>query len=374
MDRVTATRAERRSGLFIGRPLGIPVYLSPTVLVLTVLVTSNIASHRALAGSSPTARFGVGLVAAVLLALSILLHELGHSAVALALGIPIRRITLFLFGGVAEITREPDTAAKEFLVSFAGPVVSLSLAAIGGLGYQYLDSTPHLGLLVLAEYLLFINGLLFLFNMLPGLPLDGGRLLRAAVWQVRKDRDSGTRAAARSGMALAVILGGLGVVGLMSRDGYAIFTVVIALFMYNGAKVTLAQAAVAGRMPSLVLRALAKPALCVTADLPLAEALRRAAVDDLRLLVVDSAGTPSAVLSTAAVDAVPPERRPWVSVGSVSRSLVQGLVLDARLEGEAVLSALRSTPASEYLVVDDDGGVVGVLATRDVVRRLAPQA
>ncbi len=375
MDRVTATRTERfSSGLYIGRPLGIPVHLSPSVLILAVLVTTQIADHPDLARSTTGVRMSVGAIAAVILAGSILLHELGHSAVALALGIPIRRITLFLFGGVAEITREPDTAAKEFLVSIAGPAVSLLLASVGALGFRYFGDSDHAVLYVLAEYAFLINGLLTVFNLLPGLPLDGGRVLRAAVWHFRKDRDLATRVAARVGMSIAVLLGALGVIGVLTRDGYAIVTVLIAMFIYNGAKGALAQAAVAGRMPSLVLRALTKPALCVASDLPLAEALRRAAVDDLRLLVVDADGTPSAVLSTAAVEAVPSERRPWVSVGSVSRRLVQGLVLDSRLEGEAVLRALRSTPASEYLVVDDDGGVVGVLATRDVVRRLAPQA
>jgi len=369
---VSSSRTESRpSGLFIGRPLGIPVYLSPSVVLLAVLVTVQIADHPDIASRSGSVRVAVGMAAAVLLALSILLHELGHSAVALALGIPIRRITLFLFGGIAEITREPDTAAKEYLISVAGPLVSLTL---GGLGLVCLDLTAGPETAVLFGYVAFINLLLGFFNLLPGLPLDGGRILRAAVWQVRGNRVSATRVAARSGMAVGVLLGGVGLYAITTGDASSVVTLLIAFFIYSGARASLAQSTVAGRLPSLDIRSLTRPALSVTADLPLAEALRRAAKDQLRLLVVDATGSPSAVLSRAAVDAVPAERRPWVSVGSVSRRLVQGLVLDSRLEGEAVLAALRNTPASEYLVVDDDGGVVGVLAARDVVRRLAPQS
>jgi len=372
MDRVTSSRSEPRSpGLFVGRPLGIPVHLSPSLLILAVVVTAQVAEHPDLVSRSGGARAAVGMAAAALLGVSILLHELGHSAVALAMGIPIRRITLFLFGGIAEITREPDTAAKEFLVSIAGPLVSLIIGAVGVVGVDR-ASGPEAH--VLFGYLAFINLLLGFFNLLPGLPLDGGRVLRAAVWQVGGDRDVATRVAARAGIGLAVLLGAAGLYAVATGDESSLITLLIALFMFGGARSSLAQSAVARRLPSLSLRALARPALSVSADLPLAEALRRAAADDLRLLVVDADGTPSAVLSTAAVDAVPPERRPWVPVGSVSRRLVQGLVLDARLEGEAVLEALRSTPASEYLVVDDAGDVVGVLATRDVVRRLAPQS
>ncbi|HVE64356.1 MAG TPA: site-2 protease family protein [Mycobacteriales bacterium] len=369
---MSPARAEARApGLFIGRPLGIPVFLSPSVLLLAVLVTVQIADHPDLAARSGTARAAVGLVAAVLLALSILLHELGHSAVALAMGIPIRRITLFLFGGIAEITREPDTAAKEYLVSIAGPLVSLTL---GGLGLVALELTSGPEAAVLFGYAAFINVALGVFNLLPGLPLDGGRVLRAAVWQARGDRLVATRVAARSGMVLGVLLGGAGLIAIVTGDGLSIFTLLIAYFIYSGARASLAQSGVARLVPSLDVRSLTRPVLPVTADLPLAEALRRAAVDERRLLVVDAEGTPSAVISSAAVAAVPTDRRPWVSVGSVSRRLVTGLVLDSRLEGEAVLSALRSTPASEYLVVDDEGGVVGVLAARDVARRLAPQS
>ncbi|HVE98219.1 MAG TPA: M50 family metallopeptidase [Mycobacteriales bacterium] len=365
---MTATRSEpRAAGLSLGRPLGIPVLLSPSVLVLAVIVTAQVAEHPELARSSGTFRFGIGLLAAVFLATSILLHELGHSAIALALGIPIKRITLFVFGGVAEITREPDTAAKEYLVSIAGPLVSLTL---GALGLVAMDLTSGAGPGVLFGYLAFINLLLGFFNLLPGLPLDGGRVLRAGVWQAHGDRNTATRVAARSGMGVGVLLGGLGAYALSTGDGAAVITLLIALFIFTGARTSLTQAAVARRLPQVRVRDLVEPALEVPADLPLAEALRRAQEAQRRLLVVDADGIPAAVISAPAVEAVPAHRRPWVTVGSVSRSLSPELTLPVDLAGEDLLTALRDHPASEYLVVEGDGSPVGVLAARDVVRRL----
>lgn len=368
MDPVSAGPTERSPlGLSLGRPLGIPVLLSPSVVVLAVVVTAQVADHPDLARSSAALRVGIGLVAALFLAGSILLHELGHSAVALALGIPIRRITLFVFGGVAEITREPDTAAKEYLVSVAGPLVSLTL---GGIGIVATEVTSGPGAGVLFGYLAFINLLLGFFNLLPGLPLDGGRVLRAGVWQVRGDRNTGTRVAARTGMGVGVLLGAAGVYAIVKGDAASVITLLIAAFIYGGARTSLGQAAMGRRVEGVVVRDLVRPALEVPADLPLAEALRRAEQCDERVLVVDAEGRPAAVLSSGAVEAVPTERRPWVTVGSVSRTLGPDLVLDLDAQGEDVVSALRDSPTSDFLVVDSTGEPVGVLAARDVVRRL----
>lgn len=370
MALMTANRSARRPpGLSLGSPLGIPVLLSPSAVFLVLIATVSVAGHAELVRSSAAARLGVGVAAAVLLAGSILLHELGHAAVAGAMGIPTRRITLFVLGGVAEMEREPDTAGKEYLVSVAGPLVSLLL---GGVGIVALELTSGAWAGVLFGYVAFMNGILAVFNLLPGLPLDGGRVLRAAVWKLHGDKDTATRVAARAGMGLGVVLGGAALLLLSIGDGAGVITVtLIALFVFTGARASLAQAAVAARLPSVAVRDLVRPALEVPADLPLAEALRRAEEETSRLVVVDAAGAPAAVLSAAAVEAVPVARRPWVTVGSVSRTLTPELTLDLSLDGAAVVERVREHPASEYLVVDAAGVTVGVLTARDVTRRLA---
>ena len=269
------------------------------------------------------------------------------------------------------MTSEPDTAAKEYLVSIAGPLVSLTL---GGIGLVLLDVTEGPVSAVLFGYLAFINILLGLFNLLPGF-----RSTAAGSSGPRSGTCTATERV-RPGSPRERVSASPSSSAGWARSRWSAATALPSSRSSSRSSSSTEPRSPwprrrwPTRLPSVDVRSLARPVLPVTADLPLAEALRRAAAASLRILVVDATGAPTAVLSTDAVDAVPAERRPWVSVGSVSRRLVKGLVLDARLEGEAVLAALRSTPASEYLVVDDDGDVVGVLATRDVVRRLAPQS
>lgn len=146
----------------------------------------------------PTAQYWiVGGVTAVLLFASVILHELGHSVVARAYGVDVRRITLFIFGGVAELTDEPPKAIAEFWIAIAGPVVSLVVAGIFFLLQNTI--TGFESLLALTQYLSGINAALALFNLIPGFPLDGGRVLRAVVWGINRDFFKATRIAATVG-------------------------------------------------------------------------------------------------------------------------------------------------------------------------------
>ena len=152
----------------------------------------------------------VGGFASLLFFASVLLHELGHSVLALREGVPVKSITLFIFGGVAQIGREPPTAGAEFRIAIAGPLTSLGLAAFfGGLGAAL---SEYAVLAAPLSYLGRINLLLAAFNMIPGFPLDGGRVLRAALWQFGGSYQNATRWAARTGQAIAFGFIGLGVV------------------------------------------------------------------------------------------------------------------------------------------------------------------
>jgi CBS domain-containing protein len=151
-----------------------------------------------------------------------------------------------------------------------------------------------------------------------------------------------------------------------------LFTGLIAAFIYVGASASLQRAKFVERLPRASIARLARPALEVTADVPLAEALRRAQEAGARAIVVtDSAGRLQAVASEAAVLATPEDRRPWVTIDTVARRLEDGLVLDPSLEGEALLAAMRATPASEY-IVSDPAGPVRVLVTADVAEAVTP--
>ncbi|MBG0833022.1 site-2 protease family protein [Planomonospora sp. ID67723] len=358
----------------MGRPFGIPVYVSPTWFIVAAFITFTFqpAVLSRLPDLSTELSYVVALAFAVLLYASVLLHELAHCVVAKAYGLPVRRITLYLLGGVSEIEREPETPGREFMVAFAGPLLSLGL---GGAGYaleQFLDPNTILGVLTFQLWL--ANLIVGIFNLLPGLPLDGGRMLRAGVWKVTRSSGSGTVAAAWVGRFLAVLLVAWPIVlSLMSGQepswGMLIWSVLLASFIWFGATQALRGARMRARLPQVNARALARRAIAVTADVPLAEALRRAAEAQAgAMVVVDHEGRPTGIVNEVAVEATPESRRPWVTVGSLARSLQPELVLPADLTGESLIDAMRGAPAGEYLLVERGGEIFGVLATSDVNR------
>jgi Zn-dependent protease len=364
----------------IARPFGIPVFISPYWFLIAGLFVFLYA--RGLVQSVPgSLRYPVAAAFVVLLYASVLVHELSHSVVARAFGLPVRRILLYPLGGFSEIEREPPTPGREFLVSAAGPAMSLALAGAGFALFRAVHAgefmpsrTVHVGSVVsiLLDQLIFANLLVGIFNLLPGLPLDGGRMLRAGVWKVTGRAGQATVVAAWAGRVLAVAV--LVVpLALYARAGGGIqlfdvaWLAVIAAFMWTGAGQALRATRVRERLPGLQARALARRAIPIPANLPLAEAIRRADAAQARaLVVVDHEDRPIAIVNETAVMATPPQRRPWIEAGSLARTIDPGLVLPADLSGMALIEAVRRTPASEYLLVEHTGQVFGVLATADL--------
>jgi Zn-dependent protease len=314
-------------------------------------------------------RYPVAAAFVVLLYASVLVHELSHSVVALAFGLPVRRILLYPLGGFSEIEQEPPTPGRELAVSAAGPAMSLALAGGGYLVWR----AVHTGVPgVLVGQLVVANLLIGIFNLLPGLPLDGGRMVRAGVWKVTGRPAQATVAAAWAGRVLAVLVLLVPLVLYGTAGGQIqLFDVawlaVIAAFIWGGASQALRATRVRERLPGLQARTLARRAIPITANLPLAEAIRRADAAQARaLVVVDHEDRPIAIVNETAVMATPPQRRPWVEAGSLARTIDPGLILPADLAGMALIEAVRRNPASEYLLVEPSGQVYGVLATADL--------
>lgn len=195
-----------RQGITLGKVLGIPIVLDYSWFLIAALITWTLAVGYYPAEFPDLAAgtyWVLGAVTAVLLFGSVLLHELGHSAVARRSGIQVRRITLFIFGGIAQIGSDPPTPRAELLIAVAGPAVSLALA----LGFTALRPVTS-GLspaLALVQYLAYINWALVLFNLIPGFPLDGGRVLRAVIWHVTGALPRATVIAAGVGCAVAML-------------------------------------------------------------------------------------------------------------------------------------------------------------------------
>ncbi len=197
-------------GWQFGAVFGIPLFIDPSWLFIVALVTfvNGVAWQESYPAWGTLLAWAAGLAMALLLFGSVLLHELGHSLVAQAQGTKVNSITLFLFGGIASIDREANTPGQAFQVAIAGPVVSLGLFVLLGLGSQFIS--PGSPLYVICRDLAGINLVLALFNLIPGLPLDGGQVLKAAVWKATGNRFKGVHWAAKTGQFLgwsAVILG-----------------------------------------------------------------------------------------------------------------------------------------------------------------------
>lgn len=315
----------------------------------------------------------VGAALALMLLASVLLHEVGHCLVARAFGLPVRSITITLMAGRTEITRPPQTPAREYAVAIVGPMVSLLLTACGaGAAAALREGSLSYEL---CRNLAIANGALTVLNLLPGLPLDGGRVLRSVLWRLLGDADRATEAAARSGMVVAVlvvptilliVLPALGI-GSLDLTMFLVSTVV-STFVFTGALATLRQSRLTSRLPSLSVAALARPALAVPAGMPLSEALRQAHEQALRaMVIVGGGGRPEALVNEAWVRQVPVERRPWVTAAEGARAVEPHLVLDPGLVGEALLEAMTAAPASEYLV---EGEPTRVLVAADVAAAL----
>jgi Zn-dependent protease len=336
--------------------------------LLAVLVAPGV--EREQPGLGPW-KYVAGLAFAVLLYLSVLLHEASHAVMARRYGFPVNSITLHFLGGMTAIEGEANKPRQEFMIAVVGPLTSIAVgAAAFGLWLVLPDGLLKLAIGALAVANLLVGAL----NLVPGLPLDGGRILKSVVWGVTGNPHRATIVAGWGGRVTAVAVLCWPVVQESVIDEPAdvldfVLAFVIALFLWSGATTAMASARLRSRLPGLVARELARRTLTVPDDLPLGEAVRRAQEAEAGSIVtVTSAGRPTGVVNEAALLATPEDRRPWVAVSTVARTLEDGLSLPVGISGEELILAISRNPASEYLLVEEDGTIYGVLTTADVDR------
>jgi len=365
--------APRPPGTFrIGTLAGADVLVSSTWFIvaglIAVLVAPRIDQVQPDLGAL---KYVAGLAFAVILYLSVLLHEASHAYVARHYGYRVTSITLHFLGGMTAIDSEARKARQEFWIAVVGPVTSL---LVGGAALGLWFVTPDGLLLVAVEGLAGANLLVGALNLVPGLPLDGGRVLKAAVWGVTGDQHRGALVAGWTGRVVAGLVLFWPVAQERLLDSPPdlvdyVLAFVIAMFLWTGATAAINAARVRRRFPVLVARNLARRTLAVPGDLPLAEAVRRAQDAEAGgIVTVTTSGAPVGVVNEAALLATPADRRPWVATSTVARELRDGLRLPADISGEALVQAITRTPATEYLLVEPDGSIFGVLTTADVDR------
>jgi Zn-dependent protease/CBS domain-containing protein len=361
-----------RQTLRLGRIAGIPVGVHWSVLGIMVLLVDGLAMV-VLPGSAtgfPSSAYWVAALVGTLLFLgSLLAHEMAHAVVAHHYGIGVERVTLWLLGGVAEFSDEPPTAGIDFLVAGVGPLVSFLtgvLFGLLGLGARAL-SLPTLIVATLA-WLAIVNLILAVFNLLPGAPLDGGRVLRAALWRWRKNRDWAALTAARTGYALGIALIGVGVLqslltGLLS----GVWLLLVGWFLVSAASAERA----AARYHDLLSRV---PARAIMSTNPVCGHPGQSVDDFVRTVasgsrhrafpLTDDAGHPTGVVRLRDLGRVPASERARVPVEELATpvSLVP-VVEPTQPVGDVAPDLARGALA---LVVAGDV-LVGVMSSDDIV-------
>ena len=324
----------------------------------------------------------LAVIFAVLLYVTILIHELAHAMVARMTGAKVQSIELWVLGGFTRYIPSKDSAWRDGVVSVSGPLATFAVAAACRLSVHALTTPgePRSSAVLVLSALGWTNLIMGIYNLLPGLPLDGGGVVRSIVWGATGSARRGTIVAAYGGYVVAVLLFASPFL-LAAKAGTSpditgvVFGALIGAFVAQGASASLKSAQMKERIPTLEVRSLTRRAIPADKDLPLAEALRRMVESGAgAIVVVDPDNKPVGLAEEAAVAAVPEARRPWVAVSNVSRALDPRAVLSVTLTGEPLLQALDAHVAREYLVLDESGLVYGVLTRTDVERALGMPA
>ncbi len=354
------------------RIFGIPVHV-PFSGVLGVAVLAYLWAPAFDNGSGMSV-WAIALAFAVLLSLATLVHEFAHALTARALGFPVDRVVLQLLGGVTFFQRRRESAMSEAAIAAAGPIATF---AVAGLAYVVTQVADPAGVTAtLARALVWANVVIGVYNSLPGLPLDGGNVLRCLVWAVSGSQRTGTVAAAWLGRGLAVLTLALPLIlayAEVVQPDLLMFLVcgLLGAMLWSGATQQLNATVVLDRAAGLTAAGLARRAIPVDRDLPLAEALHRAAQAGAgALVVVDAAGLPVGIGQPDAISAIPEARRPWVCVGAVSRPIGERGTIGVQVAGRELLEQVSTSQAEELLVLDPYGLVYGVLVARDLDQAL----
>jgi Zn-dependent protease/CBS domain-containing protein len=354
------------------RGIGIDVHAS--WLVVYALITWTLAAGyfpRVLPDLPASIYWLSGLAAALLLFVSVLLHELSHAFAALRQGLPVRGITLFMFGGVSHLGGEPRSARSEFLIAVVGPLTSFAIAGVLWT-VRALGGVPDGIGEAIVEYLLLVNVAVGLFNLVPGFPLDGGRLLRAALWRWKGNLGQATHLASRAGVAFAFGLIALGVLQIFTGSFVGgVWLVLIGLFLRNSADASYAQTALREALAGLTVRdVMTRNVVTVPEDASVAQLVDRFWSQHVTSFPVMAGDTVRGIASVRELGGVSPDAPASTRVRDIMRELRPELV--AR-PGESALHALERASGNGLgrLVVLEGNDLVGYLSLKDLVHVLA---
>ncbi len=361
----------------LGRVWGIPIGLHRTWFLIFGLLTWSLAmgyfpdEYPAL---SPAAHWFLGGLTSLLFFGSVLVHELGHSLIALRNNIPVRRITLFIFGGVAQIEKEPSSPGVEFRIAIAGPLASLALALIFGAVYLLNQSIPNLA--APSIYLARINFLLAAFNMIPGFPLDGGRILRALVWRFTGSFQRATRVAGSTGQLVALGFIGLGVFTIFDGAVFdGLWLAFIGWFLQNAAANSMAASTVQQSLRGInVGQVMSRECTLVPSLLPLSQLVEeRVLTGAERCFFVSDNGHLRGLLTLREITAVPQRKWGFTTTEQVMEPFERLARVAPDTELIEALQMMDSANVNQLPVVAE-GNVLGTLSREQVLRYIRLRA
>ncbi|WP_421733494.1 site-2 protease family protein [Cellulomonas sp.] len=365
--------ARRSSGWVIGRAVGAPIILAPSWLIAAVVLTLIFAPIvRARSENLGGLVYVVALVFVVLLFASVLVHELAHGLMARARGQQPREFVLTLWGGHTAFGGATPTPGSSALIAVVGPVANLVLAG-GFLAIaQGVDERSLVGLLIWSGCL--TNAFVGLFNLVPGLPLDGGYLLEAAVWGATKNRHTGTVAAGWVGRVVAVLVFAWALLLPLALNRQpelsdVVWGALIGAFLWSGASAAVRGGRTQKAVGQVTVTSVGRRAIGVghTESIAHAGALAASAGAE-EVVILSPDGRPTAYVDRAAAASVPPDAAGTTPVTAVAVPLPGGAVVDGLLTGQALVAAVgRATEHSPVVVAVVDGRVVGLIRAMDVV-------
>jgi Zn-dependent protease/predicted transcriptional regulator len=370
----------------IARVMGIPVLVNLSWFLILIFVTSylalNIYPNAAFEAGSPyhndrVLHWAMAIASGMVFFGSILLHEMAHSIVALLQGIPVKSITLFMFGGVSEITGDPRRPRHEFLMAVVGPLTSLLIAGVFLVAWFLTGFADHTPVGIVVQWLFVMNLALALFNMAPGFPMDGGRVLRSIVWGITGNSIRATRVATLSGRSIGyslMIIGALAFFGMLQDWDImpinGILFVFLGLYLENAARQSWFQA--------LAIDVLTNHA----AEDIMNEDLEVASLDDRLHYLADRGGRRymffindrddhvAGIVTHREVAAIPELERSATSAGKVMVPTETIPVAMPREDGASLLKRMEAD-GTWHMPVVSDGRVVGVVSKEDLLRLLA---
>jgi Zn-dependent protease/predicted transcriptional regulator len=350
--------------------LGIPIGLHWSWFVIFALVTGSLAWGYLPSVSpalSPLASWLLGAATSLLFFGSVLLHELGHSVIALRNQIPVRRITLFIFGGVAQIAQEPRTPGAEFRIAIAGALTSLALAVAFGMVWWLNPGSAYLAGPSL--WLARINLMVALFNMIPGFPLDGGRVLRALVWKFNGNLPRATRIASFSGQAFALGFMGLGLwTTLGGNVSNGLWLVFIGWFLQNAAAGSYAQTAMQEQLHSVTVDQLTSRDFAqVSGNLTINQLVDEYILaDGQRCFLVTAHGQIRGIITLTDVTKIPKAQWPAMTIDRVMTPWERTVCVQGDTELLDALRHMDDANVAQVPVMQDDR-VAGILPRERVL-------